>query len=146
MRKFRTPAIPLLFVTLSFAQVGIGPPPPVLQPPIGRGPGRATPPPIQPKPEELAKVKEKTEQIEALVRDLKTKRTNPDQLGDVEIYSKAGRMLLECPELFGTQNGIDHSFRVLDQGIERAKRLLDGQPPSSTDKKQIHAYVSEIDG
>src|SRR5437763_15860568 len=106
MRNFRTPAILLLFVTLTFAQVGIGPPPPVAPPQPGRGPGRAIPPPIQPKPEELAKVKEKTEQIESLVRDVKAKRTNPD-VGDVEIYSKAGRMLREFPGPFGTQNGID---------------------------------------
>src|SRR5579862_7554687 len=133
-------AITCLFVTLSpaIAQQP-GPPPPVLpQQPGGR---RAVPPPIQPKPEELAKVKEKTEQIEALVKDLKAKHANPELVGDVEIYSKVGRMLLEFPELFGTQNGIDHSFRVLDQGIERAK-----QPPSNADKKQIHAYYSEIDG
>ncbi len=142
MNRLLTPAIAFFFVTLSFAQNG--PPPPVLpQQPLGR---RAVPPSIQPKPEELAKVKEKTEQIEALVKDLKAKHANPALVGDIEVYSKAGRMLLEFPELFGTQNGIDHSFRVLDQGIERARQLLNGQPPSNADKKQIHAYVSEIDG
>src|SRR5690242_4172999 len=146
MKRFLTTAIVLLFVTISFAQVGLGPPPPSLPPQPGRGLRRATPPPIQPKPEELAKVKEKTEQIEALVRDLKAKHSNPDMVIDVEVYSKAGRMLLEFPELFGTQNAIDHSFGVLDQGIERARQLLNGQPPSNTDKKQLHAYVSEIDG
>ncbi len=146
MKTSLTPAIACLFVTLSVAQVGLGPPPPVLPPQPGRGPGRAVPPPIQPKPEELAKVKEKTEQIEALVKDLKAKHANPELVGDVEIYSKAGRMLLEFPELFGTQNGIDHSFRVLDQGAERAQQLLSDHPPSNADKKQIHAYYSEIDG
>jgi pimeloyl-ACP methyl ester carboxylesterase len=67
-------------------------------------------------------------------------------LGDVEVYSKAGRMLLEFPELFGTQNGIDHSFLVLDQGIERAQQLQNGQPQWNQGRKQIHAYYSEIDG
>src|SRR5882762_2151332 len=133
MNRLLTPAIAFFFVTLSFAQNG--PPSPVVpQQPLGR---RAVPPPIQPKPEELAKVTEKTEQIEALVKDLKAKHTNPDQVGDVEVYSKAGRMLLEFPELFGTQNGIDHSFRVLDQGIERARQLQSGQPQWNQGKKQI---------
>src|SRR5579864_8444617 len=114
--------------------------------PAARGPRRPPPPAIQPKPEELAHVKDKTEQIEALVKDLKAKHANPELVGDVEVYSHAGRMLLEFPELFGTQNAIDHSFLVLDEGIERARQLLNGQPPSPTDKKQIHAYYSEIDG
>src|SRR5260370_13864909 len=115
--------------------------------PGSRGPGRpAAQPAIQPKPEEMTKVKEKTEQIEALVKELKTARANPDLVGDVEVYSKAGRMLLEFPELFGTQNAIEHSFLVLDQGIERARQLQSGQPQWNQGKKQIHAYYSEIDG
>ena len=40
--------------------------------PGGRGGrGGGTPPPIQAKPEELANIKEKTDQIDALVKDLK---------------------------------------------------------------------------
>jgi hypothetical protein len=62
------------------------------------------------------------------------------------VRAKAGRMLLEFPELFGTQNAIDHSFLVLDQGIERAKQLQSGQPQWNQGRKQIHAYYSEIDG
>src|SRR6185295_18608858 len=67
-------------------------------------------------------------------------------LGDVEVYAKAGRMLLEFPDMFGTQAAIDHSFEVLDQGIERAKQLQSNQPQWNQGKKQIHAYYSEIDG
>ena len=43
----------------------------------GRGQGKATPPPVQAKPEELSKIKEKTAQIEALVKELKTKEGAP---------------------------------------------------------------------
>jgi len=50
----------------------------------GRGGG--TPPPIQAKSEELANIKEKTEQIDALVKDLKAKRAKPELVGDVEAY------------------------------------------------------------
>ena len=59
---------------------------------------------------------------------------------------KAGRMLLEFPDMFGTQAAIDHSFTVLDQGIERGKQLQTNQPQWNQGKKQIHAYYSEIDG
>jgi hypothetical protein len=61
----------------------------------GRGRGPQGPPPIDPKPEELARVREKTEQIEKLVGELKAKHADPVLLNDVEVYAKAGRMLLE---------------------------------------------------
>src|SRR5438067_7738314 len=82
-------------------------PAPAQQPaaaPQGRG-GRGAPP-VQAKPEELAQIKAKTEQIDVAVAELKTKHADADLIGDVEVYAKAGRMLLEFPELFGTQNAI----------------------------------------
>jgi hypothetical protein len=112
--------------------------------PAGRG-GRGAPP-IQPKAEELAQIREKSEQIESIVKELKAKHADHDLVGDVEVFAKAGRFLLEYPELFGTQNAIDHSLVVLDQGIARAKQLSDGASPWNTGKKQVHAYYSEIDG
>ncbi|MES1257792.1 MAG: hypothetical protein ABUS51_05160 [Acidobacteriota bacterium] len=112
----------------------------------GRGPGQQVPPPIDPKPEELAQVREKTAQIEKLVGALRAKHADPVLLNDVEVYSKAGRMLLEYPELFGTQAAIDHSFVVLDQGIERALQLQSGKPRWEEGPKRIEAYRSEIDG
>jgi hypothetical protein len=109
----------------------------------GRG---SAPPPVVAKPEELANVKAKTEQIEALVKDLQAKHADPVLTGDVEVYAKAGRMLLEYPDMYGTQAAIEHSFQVLDQGIERAKQLLANQPQWNQGKKQILAYRSAIDG
>lgn len=99
-----------------------------------------------PTPEELARVKDKTQQIEALLQDLKAKHANPELLGDVDVYAKAGRMLLEFPDFFATQAAINRSFQVLDQGIERGKQLQNNQPQWNQGKKQIHAYYSEIDG
>ena len=110
----------------------------------GRG-GRGAPP-IQPKAEELDQIRAKSEQIEGFVNSLRSKHVDAELLGDVEVYAKAGRMLLEFPELFGTQNAIDHSLVVLDQGIARAKQLSDGASPWNSGKKQIHAYYSAIDG
>jgi len=124
------------------AALAIGQQPPTPAP--GRG-GRGAPP-IQPKPEELAQIRAKSEQIESAVKDLRTKHADPDLVGDVEVFAKAGRILLEYPELFGTQNAIDHALVVLDQGIERAKQLGAGASPWTTGKKQVHAYYSAIDG
>lgn len=102
--------------------------------------------PIQAKPEELAKIREKTAQIETLVRDLKAKRADPVMLTDVEVYAHAGKMLLDYPDMFTNQGAIDRAFTTLDQGIERAKQLAAGQPQWNEGKRQIHAYKSEIDG
>src|SRR5262245_32349105 len=112
---------------------------------------KATPPPIQAKPEELAQIKEKTAQIEALVKELnakelKTKRAAPELVTDVEVYVHAGKMLLEYPDMFANQAAIEHAFVTLDQGIERGRQLLANQPKWNQGKRQIHAYTSEIDG
>jgi hypothetical protein len=114
----------------------------------GRGQTKGTPPPapVTAKPDELARIKDKTEQITALVKELKAKHSDLVLLGDVEVYSKAGRMLLEFPDMFGNQAAIEHAFTVLDQGIERARQLQSNQPQWNQGRKQIHAYYSEIDG
>jgi len=112
----------------------------------GRGSKKATPPPIQAKPEELARINEKTAQIEALVKELKAKRAAPELVTDVEVYAHAGKMLIEYSDMFGNQAAIEHAYVTLDQGIERGKQLLANQPEWNQGKRQIHAYVSEIDG
>ena len=117
--------------------------------PAGRGPqgrGPQAPPPIVPKAEELAKLAADTSEIEKLVTRLKAAQASPVHLNDVEVYVKAGRMLLEYPELFGTQAAIDHAFVVLGEGLERARQLLAGKPSWNTGQKRIEAYRSEIDG
>ncbi|HXJ39040.1 MAG TPA: hypothetical protein VNH18_07165, partial [Bryobacteraceae bacterium] len=109
---------------------------------LGRGRGPA----VVAKPEELARIKAKSEEIEALVKELKAKHAEGTLIGDVDVFAKAGRFLIEYPDLFGTQAAIDHSFAVLDSGIERGKQLLAGQSPWTTGKSRIYAYYSEIDG
>jgi hypothetical protein len=136
----------LVFIGIVWAQQPAPPAAGSAQQAGGRGKGTQSPPPppIDPKPEELARIREKTEQIEKLAGELN--HANPVLLNDVEVYAKAGRMLLEFPELFGTQAAIDHSFLVLDQGIERAHQLQAGKPQWDDGQKRIEAYRSEIDG
>src|ERR1035441_6206531 len=97
----------------------------------GRGPA------FQPKPEELAQVGAKSRQIEVLVEQLKAKHADLDLLGDVEVFARAGRFLLEFPDLINSQNAVDHAMVVLDKGIERGNQLLAGTSPWTSGKKQI---------
>ncbi|MCU1324714.1 MAG: hypothetical protein JWN34_84, partial [Bryobacterales bacterium] len=113
----------------------------------GRGAGgRGRGPAVQPKPDELAQIRAKSGQIEAIVSELKTKRADPALLGDVEVFAKAGRFLLEYPDLINTQPQIDHAMTVLDSGIERAKQLQTGKPAWTEGKSRTYAYYSEMDG
>lgn len=116
--------------------------------PGGRGPTKkaATPPPITAKPEELARIKEKTAQIEAVVQALKAQGAKPEWVTDVEVYAHAGRMLLECPDMFTNQGAVERAFTTLDQGLERGRQLQANAPQWNQGKRQIHAYTSEIDG
>ena len=109
----------------------------------GRGRGA---PPVQAKPEDLARISAKAAQIEAIVKELRANKADPALVGDVDVFAKAGRILVEFPELFGTQAAIDHSMEVLDKGIERGKQLQAGQWPWTAGKSRTYAYYSEIDG
>jgi hypothetical protein len=105
-----------------------------------------TPAPFHVNPDDLERIKARTASLEALVQVLKAKHADQDLTGDVEIYAKAGKILLEFPDQIFTQKHVDHALAILDSGIERANQLLDGKSPWTAGKKQIHAYYSTIDG
>jgi hypothetical protein len=121
------------------------------QPPAASGgappaQGRARGPVFTAKPEEVAAIGAKAKQVEAAVEQAKAKHADPDLVGDVEVYAKAGNFLVEFPELMNSQAAVEHAMTVLDRGIERGQQLLAGSPSWTTGKKQIHAYYSAIDG
>src|SRR4051812_34054631 len=103
------------------------------------------PPPIEPKSEEIAAIKAKIKQIDEVLSAL-PKSTDPSLRLDVEIYSKAGKMLLEFPEDFFTQDGINHAMAVLDTGVERAKQLQSGEAKWTSGRKRLHGFRSALDG
>ncbi|MSV28288.1 MAG: hypothetical protein EXQ52_06025 [Bryobacterales bacterium] len=112
-----------------------------------KGGGFQGPPPIQPKPEELRQIAAKADELDAIIRDIKTFRVDEKLVADVEIYSKAGRFLLEFPQTFFVQEGIDQALKVLEQGIERARLLRKGESPWVAQKgRKIHGYYSPLDG
>jgi pimeloyl-ACP methyl ester carboxylesterase len=105
---------------------------------------KALPPPIQPKAEELRKLQAKVAELEAALRPL---TLDEHTRADVAVYAKAGRFLLEFPETFFTQEGIDQAFTVVEQGLERARQLRAGQSPWVQAKgRKVHGYVSALDG
>ena len=104
------------------------------------------PPPIKPTAEETQRIQAKTDELAALIRNLKSRHADADLLADVAVYEKAGRMLLEFPEDFFTQAGIDHTLAVLDTGLERARKLQSGQSPWTTGARRLHGYYSALDG
>ncbi len=106
--------------------------------------GGGQPPPIQPKPEELALVKAKATEIDSLLNGVKA---DPDVIADAAIYAKVGHFLHEFPQTFFTQEGIDQALIVLNQGIERARQLKAGQKPWLDGKgRKVLGHVSPLDG
>jgi pimeloyl-ACP methyl ester carboxylesterase len=102
---------------------------------------------IQPTPEETQKIQTKVGEMDALVRNLKAHHVDEGLLADVDIFAKSGRWLLEFPQDFFTQDGIDNALSALDAGLERAKQLQKGESPWATAKgKQVHGFYSALDG
>lgn len=104
-------------------------------------------PPIVPKAEELQLIRGKTAEIESILKSITGPNSDRNLIGDVEVYAKAGRFLLEFPQTFFTQDGINQAITILDQGIARARQLQNGQSPWVLAKgRKIHAYYSQLDG
>lgn len=103
--------------------------------------------PIVPKAEELQLIRGKVEELENLLRGIAVKKADADLLTDVEVYAKAGRFLLEFPQTFFTQAGIDQAVAVLEEGLTRGRQLERGQAAWAKGKgRKIHAYRSALDG
>ncbi|MEP7363370.1 MAG: hypothetical protein ABI972_08955 [Acidobacteriota bacterium] len=104
-------------------------------------------PPIQPTAAELQRIRAKVEELERIVAALRAKRVDEAVLADVDVYGKSGRWLLEFPETFFVQEGIDQAIAVLDQGLVRAHQLEKGELRWVAQKgRKIHGYYSALDG
>ena len=88
----------------------------------------------------------KTDEIAKIVRDLKGRRADDDLVADVEVYGKAGRMLLEFPEDFFTQDGINHALTVLDTGLDGRGSCRAANRPGWRRRRRTHGYYSALDG
>lgn len=108
---------------------------------------KAAAPPFVPTGEEVSQIRAKVDQLDGLLASPAVKRSNPDWLTDVEIYSKAGRFLLEFPQTLFSHDGVQQALTVLDDGLARARQLQVGQAPwIGARGRKIHAYRSALDG
>ncbi len=127
-----TPRLPLcllLLLTLAPAQPPAPPPPAVLT------------------PAQKQQLTETTQQLAALLAQLRAQKVDPALLADVAIFHKAGAMLEEHPEEFFLPADVPRFLNVLAQGVERGRQLLAGQAPWTTQKsRRLHGYVSALDG
>src|SRR5204863_7179410 len=101
-------------------------------------------PSITPTADDTARVQSKTAELEAMVRSMRAGHADPDLLADVEVYAKAGRMLLECPDEYFTQDGINHALAVLDTGLDRARELQNGRSPWMQGRRREHGFYSAV--
>jgi hypothetical protein len=68
-------------------------------------------------------------------------------LPDVEIHEKAVRYAMTYREIFDAKNGVAQVKKVLKDGLDRAKLLLDGKHPWTTQTGYVvRGYRSKIDG
>ena len=115
------------------------------QPPQQKA-GRAQAPPFEPSDEQKKQVLAKVEELEGLVRALRSRSPKSDLVADVEVYAKAGRMLVEFPEDYFTVEGFNHTLTVLATGLERAKQLQADQSPWMSPARRTHGFYSALDG
>src|SRR4051812_7433972 len=103
-------------------------------------------PPYQPTAEEKQQIQAKTEQLGAVIAELRAKRVDDALLADVEIYYSAARWKVAYPEEFFRQRSVADTLSVLDKGLERAAQLKEGKSPWTTQKgRVVRGYRSALD-
>lgn len=116
------------------------------QPPVA-APKPAALPPVKLAPDEQARLDAAVTRLAELVRGLKSAKSDPDLVADVEIFHKAGQWLQQFPEEFFAADDVRAAFRVLEMGIERGEQLKRGQSPwLKQPGRRVHGFNSELDG
>src|SRR3954471_1632458 len=117
-------------------------PPPAAQ----KAPAKKGPPPHELTADERRQIEAKADELGAMIRNLRAKKSDETLLADVEIYESAARMILEHPEEFFSDAYVNQTLTVLDTGLERARQLAAGESPWTTRKGRVLlGYRSEID-
>src|SRR5262245_27348356 len=103
--------------------------------------------PYQPTAEEKQQITAKTEQLGSMLRALKDRRADEPLLADVEIYHSAALWIMEFPDEFFNQDSVANTLAVLDEGIERARQMQNGNTPWASAKGRLNrGYRSVVDG
>ena len=104
-------------------------------------------PPYRPTDAEKQQIQAKLDQLDGMIRDLRTARADDALLADVEIYAEAARWKMVYPEEFFRPVSVADTLSVLDKGMERAAQLKEGKSPWTSQKGQVvRGFRSAIDG
>jgi len=104
-------------------------------------------PPYQPTDAEKQQIESKIGQLDAAIRELKSRQTDDGLLADVEIYCEAARWKMAYPQEFFRQKSVADTLAVLDKGLERAAQLKEGKSPWTTQTGLVaRGFRSAIDG
>ena len=103
--------------------------------------------PYQPTSEEKQQIQAKIDQLDAMIRELRTKHVDDSLLVDVEIFEEGARWNLVFPDEFFLKANVASALKVLDQGMERAALLKEGKAPWTKQKGRfMRGYRSAVDG
>lgn len=104
-------------------------------------------PPYRPTDSEKQQIQAKIDQLDGMIRALRSTRADDSLMPDVEIYAEAARWKMTYPEEFFRPASVADTLSVLDQGMERAAQLKAGKSPWTTQKgRVVRGFRSAIDG
>src|SRR4030095_2382123 len=97
--------------------------------------------------QEKEQVRAKFNDLDARVKELRSKGVDPGLLADVEVYQKAVAWALRYPEEFYQKTYVARALDAADTGIVRAKALAAGKAPwAKQTGRLIRGYRSKVDG
>jgi hypothetical protein len=103
--------------------------------------------PYKPTAEEWQQIQAKTAELGRLIAPLRSKHAGSAALADVEVFEKAARWIVDFSEEFFTQDYVAQTLAVIDEGMERARRLAAGESPWLAEKgRTLRGYRSDVDG
>src|ERR1700683_2641827 len=103
--------------------------------------------PYRPTDMEKQQIQTKIDQLDGMIRELRSTHANDDLMVDVEIYAEAARWKMAYPEEFFRQASFADTLSVLDKGMERAAQLKEGKSPWTSQKGHVvRGFRSAIDG
>lgn len=104
-------------------------------------------PPYRPTDAEKRQIQAKIDQLDGMIRELRSARADDGLLADVEIYAEAARWKMTYPEEFFRPVSVADTLSVLDKGLERAAQLKEGKSPWTSQKgRVVRGFRSALDG
>ena len=94
-------------------------------------------PPYRPTDTEKQQIQAKIDQLDRMIRELRSARVDDGLMADVEIYAEAARWKMVYPEEFFRQASVADTLSVLDKGLERAAQLKEGKSPWTSQKGRV---------